>query len=263
MIICDDKRFVFIHIPKCAGTSLRRQLEPYDSRGGRFEYRQPHPILGETDYGHIPLRILAEFFPEEYAAVCNYCAWAVMREPRQRFRSALSQHVRRVRRCEIHELTREETVECAMRAIEKLTDGNSRVDPDFIHFEPQSNYIEHDGERRVENIFPLAALGEFCEAFKARYDIELHHEIAFNRTTSYRFAAFRPAVSRIAIALQKALPAHHYKSLQKISRAVLSRPAASPGDDWLESDEITSFVKAYYRRDIELYNALTSQDMAA
>lgn len=43
MIICNSKRFIFIHIPKCAGTSVTRALAP--------SCRWNDIVLGSTDFG--------------------------------------------------------------------------------------------------------------------------------------------------------------------------------------------------------------------
>jgi hypothetical protein len=60
MIVSDRHRFVFIHIPKCAGTSVRNVLEGFDETGGRFNTRiADDPKFGRLDYTHLPLSIMA------------------------------------------------------------------------------------------------------------------------------------------------------------------------------------------------------------
>lgn len=47
MIIDDRHRFVFVHIPKCAGTSVRQVLKQFDSYEGRWaNAKREHPELG-------------------------------------------------------------------------------------------------------------------------------------------------------------------------------------------------------------------------
>ena len=47
MIISDRNKFVFIHIPKCAGTSIRSRVEHLDDRNGAYSSRlDEHPELG-------------------------------------------------------------------------------------------------------------------------------------------------------------------------------------------------------------------------
>jgi len=92
MIISDRHKFVFIHIPKCAGLYIRSKLETYDDTDGAFSSRvEPHPELGVLDYVHIPLFTLRDYFPQEYAKVAEYWSFSVVRDPYKRFPSSLTQ----------------------------------------------------------------------------------------------------------------------------------------------------------------------------
>jgi Sulfotransferase family len=56
MIVSHAKRFVFLHIPKCAGTSFRNALKRYHDDEENFWYRRHHPYFGcEIDYAHMRL----------------------------------------------------------------------------------------------------------------------------------------------------------------------------------------------------------------
>ncbi len=80
MIISDKHQFAFVHIPKCAGTSLRSILQHFDDRGSKFTGRVDHHTeLGELDYVHIPLFALREHFRPEFEAVQQYWSFAVVR----------------------------------------------------------------------------------------------------------------------------------------------------------------------------------------
>ena len=88
MIIDDEHRVAFVHIPKCGGTSVRNQLAAIDSCKGEFYGRRPHERLGLLDYCHIPLQTLAREFPTAYEKVGAYQSFAIVREPHARFASA-------------------------------------------------------------------------------------------------------------------------------------------------------------------------------
>jgi hypothetical protein len=93
MIISDKHKFSFIHIPKCAGTSLRWPLQWFDDTNGRFtRYVGEHEVLGLLDYVHIPLKVLREHFTSEYEKLKKYQSYAVVRNPFSRFSSFLTQH---------------------------------------------------------------------------------------------------------------------------------------------------------------------------
>ena len=56
MIIDDQNKFVFVHIPKCAGSSIRSKLDVFDTTGG---FLRP-PVqevdgVGLLDLAHLPL----------------------------------------------------------------------------------------------------------------------------------------------------------------------------------------------------------------
>src|SRR5690554_2986132 len=94
MIINDAHQFVFIHIPKCAGTAVRVRLGEFDSSGGAFSISKGfHTEIGELDMAHIPLPVLKRFFPEPYEKVRTYESFAIVRDPFQRFSSSLFQRL--------------------------------------------------------------------------------------------------------------------------------------------------------------------------
>ena len=73
MIVSDEHRFVFIHIPKCAGGSVRSVLRELDSTGGRFsETYEMHRMIGKVDMTHIPLNVLRENYPDVYKKIEDY-----------------------------------------------------------------------------------------------------------------------------------------------------------------------------------------------
>jgi hypothetical protein len=89
MIISDRHHFVFAHIPKCAGTSVRDALQHLDDRDGFYTGRvDQHPTLGLLDYVHIPLFNLRDHFRSEFEKAGDYWSFAVVRDPFGRFPSA-------------------------------------------------------------------------------------------------------------------------------------------------------------------------------
>src|SRR5215469_2320355 len=93
MIIDDEHRVAFVHIPKCGGTSVRRQLAALDSCRGFFYDRRDHDALGRLDYCHIPLAFLAAHFRDAFDKVAAYSAFALVRDPHSRFVSATFQRL--------------------------------------------------------------------------------------------------------------------------------------------------------------------------
>ena len=83
MIISDKEKFVFVHIPKCAGTSVRSRIEHLDDRSGAYSGRlEQHPELGLLNYVHLPLQTLSDHFPAEFECIKSYRSLAVLGIPR-------------------------------------------------------------------------------------------------------------------------------------------------------------------------------------
>src|ERR1700756_1678559 len=93
MIINDPHEVVFVHVPKCGGTSIRLQLAEMDSYKGAFQYKGEHPDLGKIHYAHIPLQFLSAAFPDAFDKVSRYKSFALLRDPFDRFASATFQRL--------------------------------------------------------------------------------------------------------------------------------------------------------------------------
>jgi hypothetical protein len=63
MIVSSKHDFAFVHIPKCAGSTIRHPLRDKDDFGGRFYRSIEVPGLGLVNANHLPLNILQEHFP--------------------------------------------------------------------------------------------------------------------------------------------------------------------------------------------------------
>ena len=94
MIISDRHRFAFVHIPKCAGTSVRKALRPIDARDSIFDGMGTHPHMGMVNYAHFTLDDLSCHFPDQYRKVAEYRSVAIVRDPVDRFFSAIFQRLR-------------------------------------------------------------------------------------------------------------------------------------------------------------------------
>ena len=95
MILSKPHKFAFIHIPKCAGTTVRNLLQSFDSMEGHFTSRvDTHPVLGQLDYVHMPLFVLRDYFPEEFEMVRDYWSFCCDAGSFARFASSVSQHLK-------------------------------------------------------------------------------------------------------------------------------------------------------------------------
>jgi len=151
MIISHNKKFVFIHIPKVAGKTVRKLLHEYNDHSIRYwGFQKETPLERGIDRAHIPLIDLKTFSPSDFTYLSQYFVFAFVRNPYDRFYSAFQEHIRQ-------------------RKLPSDTDFNNyvqqhinhstiRYDWRFVHFCPQI-YFTHIGVKsqvdfigRLENL---------------------------------------------------------------------------------------------------------------
>lgn len=90
MIISDTKEFIFIHNPKCAGTTVRLSLHDYDTRGNNFWMHSD--VYGKKiDKAHMTLNILNCGYPEVIKDMSKYFVFGFVRNPLTRVISAFNE----------------------------------------------------------------------------------------------------------------------------------------------------------------------------
>ena len=83
MIISDKYRFVFIHNPKCGGTSVRKALQDYDTRNNHFwMFAEVYGV--KVDKAHMPLYLLRVYSPQDYDILKTYFTFMFVRHPIER-----------------------------------------------------------------------------------------------------------------------------------------------------------------------------------
>jgi len=164
----------FIHIPKCAGMSVRRALElpgevdfspvaadlgltPAEAaevteRGRGFD----HPSLGRIHPAHLPLAALRDAMPATWATLTGARSFALTRPPRARFVSALMQRLKEFKdagaiRTDDPAVAREAAHVCDWLA----TRSGPFTDIEYIHFARQVDFTDLDGARVVGALFPV------------------------------------------------------------------------------------------------------------
>ncbi|CAB5286595.1 Sulfotransferase family protein [Burkholderia multivorans] len=139
MLYSDSLKFVFLHNPKSAGSSVRKALEPYDDSNGRYwhcTYSYQHARL--VDQAHICAAELAEHGLQE--KVSNYFTFGFVRNPYTRFLSAWDEHRFQ------HRLSDETNLDDWIRT--HLTPANIRYDWRYIHFCPQ-HFFFYSGRKSI------------------------------------------------------------------------------------------------------------------
>ncbi|MEG3755098.1 sulfotransferase family 2 domain-containing protein [Psychromonas arctica] len=132
MIINHDKKVVFIHIPKCAGKAVRHILCEADMYGKFWHWNYSEKTNSWNDLAHLPLHLLYHY--DEWSFLREYKVIAAIRNPLDRFISAVEEHKRQ------HD--RKITMS---KIIEELDPIKIAYDPRYIHFCPQSYFTHYNG----------------------------------------------------------------------------------------------------------------------
>lgn len=268
MIINDADQFVFIHIPKCAGTSVRFPLAPFnDWKLAGPPWQKQHSKLGELDYGHIPLFILREHFRTEFEAVRDYWSFAVMRDPFARFASSVSQRLKMYSDQPIQSSSLDEVRSVIDESIDYLSrharDG-CLLPPEYIHFQKQVDYIELEGVRILDTVYTVNGINDLLADVGRRVEQNLVEPgTAGCVTQANRTVVFRNDLLRRMIETARPLTDRLGKVMPESAKQQIRERVYVPRDqrmkDLFEADDVQAFVRDYYTDDIALYRQLKQQ----
>jgi hypothetical protein len=256
MIISHAHGFVFVHIPKCAGTAVRAALRPFDETGGAFDERvDDHPAFGRLDYTHLPLHLLRRVEPEAFAALERHAGFAVCRDPFARFPSAVAQRIKMVRGAHIAALDAR-ALRAEIDAATTYLSGVSQVtDPDWIHFARQVDFVTLDGARVVETVIPVERIDALRQALSARIGADLPSFGAANRRMAFTNPALRAPLTFGSTLAKRLLPKTLSDAVRARARRRWLRPAGDAAPDVFAAPDVRTFIEEYYRDDIALHRA--------
>lgn len=144
MIISHKYQTVFVHIPKCAGTSVRRALSKADPDCERFwGWRWLERHQRYADSAHLPL---IDLHPAKFDHVKNYTTVTLSRDPLTRFLSGVNQHFQQ------HAYRRRLA---PSQMLAEMTSTDIRYNAAYIHFCPQHYFINIGEKRHVDHILKL------------------------------------------------------------------------------------------------------------
>jgi hypothetical protein len=267
MIINEAHRFVFVHIPKCAGSSIRKMFTGYNqwTQIGPRKIRET-PTHGTIDHAHIPLFMLRELYPDNFEQVCSFESFALVRNPFDRFFSSVQQKMRMdllrnnqaTRLFSDTEITSE--IENVVAYLSTLPDSPHQLPHNYIHFQRQVDYIFLNDVRIVKHVFCLRNLDQFFNTIKEKTGIvrpvltDSDKERNSNQSRSYRNnlskmidTAFKP----IRDNLSKVTP----YSIRKLYRLATKAPTSNAYTRYL-NPSVRKFIESYYKKDIELFDSL-------
>ncbi len=257
MIISDRHRFVFVHIPKCAGSMVRDAIDALHDQVNVFEFFHEHPRFGRIDLTHVPLEPLRRHFPIAFARTVDYSSHAILRDPRPRFVSCLAQHLRKIGKADLPGMSERAADREVDRTIERLRSGEQPwTDPLFVHFQRQVDFVSLDGEQIVDRLHAIERLQDFFDEVQARTGfaprvassekrnvMQVHEDAAGRSFGEDEYSAARSVLRRV-------MP-------QKTRLALKNRffrVAVHPGVDSIyRRREVAEFLDEYYEADAKLH----------
>ncbi|WP_209509863.1 MULTISPECIES: sulfotransferase family 2 domain-containing protein [unclassified Ruegeria] len=262
MILSDRHSFVFVHVPKCAGTSVRAAVLPYHDADERFlKTVERHPELGEIDFRHLPLYLLRDLDPEAFEKLKIYDSYALLRDPFQRFQSAMAQRAKMYLGHEFAQLGEKEIRAEFYRVQEYLLSEPHVIGPEFIHFARQSDFVRIGDERFVFNLFPVERLDLFAQALSTHIGAETLQLGHANKTKVFRHPQLKHVARTSSVLARRMLPGPVHETLRRSARRVLMKPVNRAEQPVFDEPEIRDFIANYYEADVALYKEVQA-DMA-
>ena len=153
MIIRHDLKLVFVHVPKCAGKTLRKlfRLGADDQSVELFNYGHSAALNRYVDFAHMPLADLCT--TKHFRYLERYCVVACVRNPYKRLASAANEFYRQ--KSKRHERrVIEGTLTTAMREryYKKMRLGHSQLDPRYVHSLPMHRFTHLGMEPMVDHL---------------------------------------------------------------------------------------------------------------
>jgi hypothetical protein len=165
VIVSHVNRFIFFHNPKCAGTSFRDMLKPYhDDEFTFWGVFYSSYFKNNIDHTHLRLWEMQAQFPRIFACTEIYKSVIFVRNPYDRFLSAVNEHMKKFQpQFDLASMTvdrRIEVVEAFVRQV--LTIARVTTDWRFIHFSPQLWYLRLGDRVIPRHVIPMGDDGAFA-----------------------------------------------------------------------------------------------------
>ncbi len=260
MIISPQHQFAFVHIPKCAGTSVRHQLRQCDPDHIFLGRPGDHPVLGQIDYAHIPMAQLRDHFPEYFTDVQRYDAFALVRAPLDRFGSSLRQLMWQYEERPMTLIPRDELRETTLRLLDEVAAQIDNPSYQYIFFTRQSDYIFAGEEQVIDHVLPIALVPEIMDYFSARTGVALDRERRSNQNVELRFKSIGGLAYGVNRFVRRALPAGLHSRIKGAALKLIARKqTAAEASGLLDMPEVQDFVAEHYARDAQIFQTIAGQ----
>lgn len=251
MIVIDEKKLAFLHIPKCGGTTIQKWLRQHFAQSPEFYGKRDHPGVGVVYPEHFTLAQLAAFYPELLDTLKSYDTFVLLRDPIKRFESALGQFANEFRGANISLMTPTQIDALAQDILAQLEALDRGFDFELIHFTPQAAYVEYGSERVARHLRRMSSMQDTLQELSQRLGIPLPEKETRNVRKEFRIRSIAPLLRRLDRLAKSVLPAKLAMSLNEAASRVLQRPMDKARPSALQPATIAR-IRKIYRRDFEL-----------
>ena len=263
MLISDKYQFVFVHIPKCAGTFIRSHLRPF-AETEHFYHIKMHPDLGKVNFSHIPLSILEKHFRNDYEKILNYWSFAIVRDPSSRFVSSFAQYLKEFKGLKLFKLGKKDIENSLDEVITKLIqhDDSELLPLELIHFQKQHSYIFSQEVQVVKQLYRNSDFGNLFGDLNRHTGTPITPKMVdasnkMNETPLF----FKNKLLRKIVEAPRPLKGRIFKHLPVGTQAILKKALFAPKEKMEETIMrpvfVRQFVRDYYKMDFKLLAGLT------
>ena len=212
-----------------------------------------HPDLGPIHPAHIPLPYLASHFPNCWSALKDSHSFALIRDPRSRFLSALMQRLKEFKgatdiRAEDALVQQEAEEVCNWLSVQ----NSAIAQRDFIHFARQIDFIDCDNRRVLTRIFPVTQAQSAADWLQAVAGLSLEITHQHSRRQPKTWARGVVPVARYAA--QSLMPRAVKKALHPVwMKSGIFDTAAKGYGAVRFSDNVEQFIQDHYQSDWTLF----------
>lgn len=261
----------FIHVPKNGGKSIRQGLDAQFALNlgctaadlGITPARLAddlasgdgvqHPVLGQIKLEHLPLIFWQEHFARTFAAFRSCQSFILVRNPRDRFLSAVMQRLGEFKDMTALRADDPAVTQEALQMCDWLAGRGAFCDIEYAHFARQTDYADLAGVRQVSAIFPIerAYLAQAWVADKTGKSVAVKHDHARREPKAWA-KSFQPAVRFVGRYL---IPPPIKRAVYPWWRQSAVFDDAAKRYKTIPLDtQVERFVAEYYAADVALYN---------
>lgn len=255
-IISAQNNFVYVHIPKCAGMSISLGLQSALADTSETDIWLEgeiieHPVIGSIMPAHKPLQMLAEHFPNELRTYQESECFAVVRDPWQRFPSAVQQYLREFRRVRMEEMSSAELDKEVMNIISVMEERPIYPGVDYVHFLRQRDFLFLGNKKIIDHVYGIEQITKMSEHMSRVLNRRVDLADRVN-TSAPPVGILYKSLAKIGRSAKKGIPLSSYKAIKRYIRKTFT-PKQVELPDVFKATHVVDFVKGFYADDIEIY----------